>query len=125
MIAVVCSWSGDLCIGPSGDIATDSVQTELQSRLVRRLLTNPGSYVWHLNYGAGLGAFVGDTYSPRLIDNTIQNQLQYEILVASSPVPLIQIGLTSSGDFFTTSVTIQYQISGTFTGSSVVLELGT
>jgi hypothetical protein len=124
LIAVVCGWGGDLCAGPSGDIATAPAPTELQYRIVRRLLTNQGDYIWHSSYGAGLGVFVGDTYSAGTVETTIQNQLQHEALVASSPAPTIQMGQSPTGDFGTKSVMIQYQINGIFTGSSVVLELG-
>jgi hypothetical protein len=123
VIAIVCDWGGDLSVGPGGDIAVAPVQTEIQQRLVRRLLTNAGDYIWHTDYGAGLGDYVGETYSSNLIEGTISSQLQYESLISVSPPPSIQISQSSAGDFSTTSVTVQYQVVGTFTGTSTVLGL--
>jgi len=124
MIAVVCDWGGDLSVGSSGDIAVAPVQIEVQQRLIRRLLTNPGDYIWHTEYGAGLGTFVGEPCSPGLIESTILNQLQHEALVAMNPSPTVLTDQSLTGSFSTTSVTIQYQITGTSAGMSVVVALG-
>jgi hypothetical protein len=125
MIALVCDWGGDLSVGPSGDIAVSPIQLETQQRIVRRLLTNPGNYIWHTSYGAGLGGYVGVPYSSNTIENTILDQLLNEHLVVTSPPPSVEISQSSGGVFSTTSVTIQYQVVGMFTGSSVTLGLGT
>ena len=124
MIALVCEWEGDLSVGPSGDIGVAPGQTEVQQRIVRRLLTNPGDYIWHASYGAGLGSYVGKPYSPTLIEGTILSQLQREILVAAHPSPTVQTTQSVAGSFSGTAVTVQYQVTGTLTGSSVILGLG-
>jgi len=123
VIAIICDWGGDLSIGPGGDIAVAPIQTEIQQRLVRRLLTSAGDYIWHTVYGAGLGNYVGETYSPNLIDGTILSQLQFESLISVSPPPSVQVSQSLVGAFSTTSVTVQYQVVGTFTGTSTVLGL--
>jgi hypothetical protein len=125
MIALVCDWGSDLSVGPGGDIGVAPVQIEIQQRIIRRLLTTPGDYIWHTDYGAGLGSFVGEPCSPELIEGTILNQLQNEALVAVNPPPTIKTDQSLAGSFSTTSVTIQYQISGTPTQMSVVLGIGT
>jgi hypothetical protein len=125
MIALVCDWGGDLSVGPSGDIAVSPIQLETQQRIVRRLLTNPGNYIWHTDYGAGLGSYVGLPYSSNTIENTILGQLLYEQLVVAAPPPSVQISQSPGGVFSMTSVTIQYQVVGMFTGSSIALDLGT
>lgn len=125
MITIVCDWSGDLSVGPSGDINTSPIQANVHQRLVRRLLTNPGDYIWHTDYGAGLGGYVGQPYSPGNIESAILNQLQLEPLVAATPTPTVQIGQSAAGPFETTSVTVQYQVAGTSTENSVLLALGT
>jgi phage baseplate assembly protein W len=124
VIAVVCDWGGDLSVGPGGDIGVAPVEIEIQQRLTRRLLTTPGEYIWHTEYGAGLGTFVGEPCSPGLIESTILNQLQHEALVAMNPSPTVQTDQSLAGSISTTSVTIQYQVSGTAVGMSVVLPLG-
>ena len=125
MITVICDWGADLSVGPGGDINVASVQTSLQQRVVRRLLTNPGSYIWHTDYGAGLGGYVGKPYSPGNIEGTILNQLLLEPLVASTPRPTVQVNQSPAGSFSSTSVTVQYQAAGTSAEDSVVLNLGT
>ena len=124
MIALACVWGNDLAVGPSGDISVSSTEAEVQQRIVRRLLTNPGDYIWHLNYGAGLGSYVGSPYSPNLIEGTILSQLQNEALVAAAPSPTVNTSKSLAGVLSSATVTIQYQVVGTMMGSSVVLGLG-
>ena len=59
MIAAASTWSGDLSLGPTGDLETNSLQEEVKQRVIRRLFTNPGDYIWHPGYGAGIGRAVG------------------------------------------------------------------
>lgn len=125
MIAIACRWGGDLAVGPSGDISVAPIQAEVQQRLVRRLLTNPGDYVWHTEFGAGLGSYVGEGYSPSLIEGAILNQLQLETLVAATPAPSVQTSLSSTGPFSTISVAVQFRVSGQSMPNSVTLNLGT
>jgi hypothetical protein len=42
---------------PSGDLATDSGQTNLQNALFRRLITSPGAIIHRPNYGVGVKDF--------------------------------------------------------------------
>jgi hypothetical protein len=125
MIAIVCDWGGDLSVGSGGDINATPVQANVQQRVVRRLLTNPGDYIWHTDYGAGLGGYVGKPYSPGNIEGLILNQLQLESLVAATPAPTVEINQSAAGPSSTTSVSVQYQIVGTSTDDAVVLGLGT
>jgi phage baseplate assembly protein W len=123
--ALVCDWGGDLLVGSTGDIGVAPIQVEVQQRIVRRLLTNPGEYIWHIAYGAGLGSFVGKPYSPALIEGTVLSQLMYEALIRANPSPTVLTSQSTAGSFSSTSLTIQYQVGGVLTSSSVVLELGT
>jgi hypothetical protein len=124
MIALVAGWGGDLSFSPAGDIAVAPVQTEVEQRIVRRLLTNAGDYIWHVNYGAGLGSYVGEVYSPRLMESSILNQMQLESLVATVPTPVIQTDQSLGSTPTTTSVTIQYHITGTSAGNFIIIGLG-
>ena len=124
MIAVTCRWGADLTVGASGDISVASVQAEVQQRLVRRLLTNPGDYVWHTEYGAGLGSYVGERYSPGFIEGAVLNQLQLEGLVAATPAPLVETSLSPTGPLSTISVAVRYRVAGASASDSVILNLG-
>jgi hypothetical protein len=123
MIALVCNWGGDIAIGPSGDIAVAPVESELQQRIIRRLLTNAGDYIWHNNYGAGLGTYVGEPYSPTIIEYIVSVQLQQEPLIVTLPPPSVLVSQSSEGAFSTSSVKIQYQIAGLPTDSSTAMVL--
>ena len=125
MITLVCDWGADLSVGPAGDINAVPIQANVQQRLVRRLLTNAGDYIWHTNYGAGLGGYVGQPYSPANIEGAVLNQLQLEPLVAATPTPTVKINRSATGPFSSIAVTVQYQVAGTSTENSVVLSVGT
>lgn len=73
--------------------------------MLRRLLTNPGDYIWHPNYGAGLAQFVGQPVSPLQIQAVIRAQIFQESAVAQSPEPVIAVSNDQTGDVF---VEIQY-----------------
>jgi hypothetical protein len=124
VIAVVCNWGGDLLVGPTGDIGVAPIQNEAEQRIIRRLLTNPGDYIWHLTYGAGLGAYVGQPYSSKSVESTILTQIQSEPIVVSNPSPLVQIQQSLANSTPATSVTIQYQIAGAGPLNSVAFTLG-
>ncbi len=47
-------WGDDLTVGPTGDMALVTGSVFGQQRVLRRLMTNPGDYIWQLDYGAGL-----------------------------------------------------------------------
>jgi hypothetical protein len=124
MIALTCEWGNDLSVGPGGDISAIPVHDELQQRIVRRLLTSAGEYIWHTDYGAGLGRYVGEPDSLAFIEGVILRHLQLESLVAQTPLPSVQGNEDLSGSFSTIAVTVQYQISGSSLGSSISLRLG-
>ena len=123
MNALLCPWGGDLSVGPGGDINVAPIQSEAEQRIIRRLLTNPGDYIWHTSYGGGLGTFVGEPYISGAIEGTVLGQLQRETLVAQNPSPVVQCEAASATNS-SISVNIRYYISGGPTGNSVALELG-
>lgn len=90
-------FGGDLSIGPTGDLAVADMQGLTQQRVLRRLLTNPGDYIWQLNYGAGLGQFVGRPGVPDLISGVIRTQMQLEPQVMQSPAPTVSASVSDDG----------------------------
>lgn len=85
-------WGSDLVVGPTGDLLLVSGMDVVGHRIVRRLLTNPGDYIWQVNYGAGLARSVGDPLNTALIEAAIRRHLQLEDQVASSPTPTVKVG---------------------------------
>ena len=123
MMALVAEWGGDLLVSVRGDVAVSPVQTEVQNRIIRRLLTNPGDYVWHTGYGGGLGNYVGSVVSPRTMESNIVYQLKYETFISFSPAPVVDIGESPSGSLSSVSVTIQYNVVNSFPGNDGIVKL--
>jgi hypothetical protein len=51
----------DLTASNTGDLQPVDTTVRGQQRVLRRLLTNPGDYIFHPNYGAGLPQWIGRT----------------------------------------------------------------
>ena len=68
---------------PTGDLAGDGAALT-QQRVLRRLLTNPGDYIWQLGYGAGLGQFVGRPGVPAAIAGVAGAQILLEAAVMAA-----------------------------------------
>src|SRR6516165_11858406 len=98
----------DLALGPTGDIATASGQLLGQQRVLRRLLTNPGDYIWQLDYGAGLARFIGRPINPLQIRAVIRSQIFKEATVARQPEPLIDVQVAPGGNAGTVYVYVRY-----------------
>lgn len=106
-------WFGnDLTVAASGDLLTVDEPARSEQRLVRRLLTPPGSYIWHPTYGAGLAQYIGRPSAAKTIEGIVRAQLKLESAVASSPAPQVTVSLLTSGVL---TVTIVYWNNNTGT----------
>lgn len=112
-------WGGDLAFSSSGDLLTASGSSLSQQRLLRRLLTNPGDYIWQPDYGAGLAQFVGSPASAARIRAAVRSQIFNEHSVASTPEPIIRVTPISGNAAGTVVVDVQYVDS--ITGDTQVL----
>jgi hypothetical protein len=101
-------WGSDLAIGPTGDLSIVESATLGQQRVLRRLLTNAGGYIWHLEYGGGLGAFVGRAASANEIQSVIRTQMYKEATVSHSPEPQTIVGPAGRSNSGTVSAEIRY-----------------
>jgi hypothetical protein len=108
MADVFHQWGADLVVGPTGDIGAIDGSSWGQQRVLRRLLTNPGDYIWQLDYGAGLGRFIGQPASPLQIRAVIRSQIFKEVSVARQPEPLINVQISPGGASSTVYVYIRY-----------------
>lgn len=107
----------DLAVGPTGDLATVSGSILGQQRVLRRLLTNAGDYIWQLGYGAGLAQFVGQPADATRIRAVIRSQIFKERAVARTPEPVIDvvsdgIGTVSAQVSYTDAETNAAQVLG-------------
>ena len=94
---------------------------EAAQRVLRRLLTNPGDYLWALLYGAGLAQFVGQPASAARIHSVVRGQIFQEQAVARSPEPVIAVSADATG---TVSVQIRYADSTTATTQALGFTVG-
>lgn len=93
-------WNMDLLASATGDIALASGTTLGQQRVLRRLLTNPGDYIWHPTYGAGLGQLVGAPSDRLSVQAAIRSQLFKENAVARIPEPVIDVQGAADGSVY-------------------------
>lgn len=103
-------FGGDLGVGPGGDLALVSSSTLTEQRVLRRLLTNKGDYIWQLTYGAGLGQFVGQPGVTTTITGVVHGQLMQESRVSNMPAPQLTTAADQSG---TVTVTLRYADAAT------------
>jgi len=87
-------WGTDLAVGSGGDLALSTGSDTINQRVFRRLLTNPGDYLWNLDYGGGLGRFVGTPANPANIEAIVRTQLALETAVPTTPAPQITTSIT-------------------------------
>jgi hypothetical protein len=98
-------WGGDLVLGPTGDLGLADGTYLGQQRVLRRLLTNAGDYVWQLGYGAGLGAAVGRPLQQAELRGLIRSQMLQEASVARTPDPVVTMMADGAGSV---SARLQY-----------------
>lgn len=99
-------FGNDLAVGPTGDLAVSLGADETRERILRRLLTAPGAYLWHLDYGAGIGRMVGEPTDTARIQGVIASQVLREEAVARDPIPTVTVAADGSGQVV---ATISYQ----------------
>ncbi len=106
-------WSGDLSTGNTGDLALANGTLRGQQRVLRRLLTNPGDYIFQPNYGAGLPAWVGLPMDVGKVTALIRSQILLEDAVARVPAPVITV--KQGADLVSLAVDIAYNDAATDT----------
>jgi phage baseplate assembly protein W len=100
MVDIFHAFGSDLAASPTGDLALATGTTLGQQRVLKRLLTNPGDYIWNRDYGAGLARFVGRPAEVARIRATIRSQIFKEATVARTPEPVIDITFDNAGTVY-------------------------
>lgn len=90
-------FGNDIVLAPNGDVALTDGPTLTQQRVLRRLLTNPGGYIWDVGFGAGVGAMVGQPVNARRIAAIVRTQMMLEATVAKAPLPSVSVASAPDG----------------------------
>ena len=106
----------DLSLGLTGDLASVDAPSLTTQRVLRRLLTNPGDYLWQLGYGGGLPRMVGQPANVPAITGIIRSQILQEAAVAQNPAPTVTVSSSPDGTVFA-----QVQYTDAATGAAQVL----
>lgn len=93
-------WGNDLAWSPTGDLATSDIPALTEQRVLRRLLTTQAEYIWALDYGASLAAYVGQPGAALAIQAAIRGQMSKEAAVAQTPAPVIDLTPDPSGTLY-------------------------
>ncbi len=101
-------WGSDLSIGPTGDLALVSGSQLGQQRVLRRLMTNAGDYIWQIGYGAGLAQFIGQPANASQIQAVVRSQIFKETTVSRTPEPTITVQFSPSDGTGTVFLEILY-----------------
>jgi len=94
------NYGQDIQVSITGDLLISNGSTRSQQRVLRRLLTSPLDYIWHTDYGAGVGNFVGQALSSDLFDeirSLINSQIFLEDSVSQTPPPEIFLQTIQGG----------------------------
>ena len=83
-------WSGDLDWSATGDLRWVDGSAEGRQRVLRRLLTVQGGYIWAPEYGAGLPLMVGEADAAPRAEAVARRQMLLERAVAQDPAPEIR-----------------------------------
>ncbi|TPE14910.1 phage tail protein [Pantoea vagans] len=110
---------GDLAPSSTGDLRTVSASDRTKQRILRRLLTNPGDYVFHPEYGAGLGKKIGEAVRPGEWKALISGQMLLEEAVASHPPPVVRLNRIEGG----ISVSASYTDAMTGTPETLIFDV--
>lgn len=84
-------FSNDLGQGATGGLQAADGSLLSQQRILRRLLTNPGDYIWEPEYGAGLPRYIGQKLDLTALTALIRSQMYLEASVQQQPEPQIDV----------------------------------
>ena len=84
-------FGSDLSLSATGDLLLADGLDESTQRVLRRLLTNPGDYLWQPEYGAGLPSYIGKPLDQAGLTALIKAQMYLEADVSHDPEPQVAV----------------------------------
>lgn len=110
---------GDISASSAGGVSMATGTLRGQQRVLRRLLTNPGDYIFEPDYGAGLPQWIGRNADLAKLRALISGQMALEPSVAPNPAPQIDLSQIANADGGGFAVAIAY--TDATTGQPVTL----
>ncbi|SMF96028.1 hypothetical protein SAMN02949497_3408 [Methylomagnum ishizawai] len=105
MTADIDHWFGqDTGTSVTGDLQPVTGVDRGRQRILRRLMTVPGTYITHPDYGAGLPRYIGAVPDVPEIRALILEQMELEAAVGQDPAPQVAIQPIQDG----VAVTLRY-----------------
>lgn len=117
---IALEWGSDLLASANGDLLLTTGTTRANRRIVRRLLTNQGDYIWNRSYGGGLASAVGQPLQPAQIEAVIRTQLRLEDAVSTAALPTVELQSPNPSDGIF-AVKINYVEAGSGKSGAVVV----
>jgi hypothetical protein len=99
MADIFHEYGSDFVVSANGDLLSVDSVTLSEQFVLRRLLTNPGDYIWQSQYGAGLPQKIGDPFDVSTINGIIISQMNLEASVVRDPPPTINVASFPNGMF--------------------------
>ncbi|WP_029604808.1 hypothetical protein [Kozakia baliensis] len=87
----------DLTLDAKSGIAVVSGSQETRENILRRLCTNPGAYIWQLDYGTGLPAMIGEPLLVQKTRRAVLAQMMDEFGVDQTQAVNVELS-SSAGD---------------------------
>lgn len=84
-------WGTDIQFSAGGDMLMTGGSEEGRQRVLRRLLTSQGQYLWDLGYGAGLPRLIGRAPTVQTVQAVTLSQMLLEAVVAHDPPPVVVV----------------------------------
>lgn len=97
-------FGNDLSLSATGDLSTAIDPIVTTQRIIRRILTAPGGYIWNPKYGGGLPSQIGSPTNLIAVQNAIRAQIFQEASVAKLPDPTVALTGNPNGTFIATII---------------------
>ncbi len=107
-------WGSDLTLAANGDLLVATDTTEVNQRILRALMTSPGDYLFHMQYGVGVGQYVGKALTATdyaKIRAAVRSVVVRDPEVAQTPTPQINFRVNAQG-YVLVSISYTYKPSG-------------
>jgi len=92
----------DLFCDPAGSLREASGDLLTRQSILRRLCTNPGAYLWHVDHGAGLPARIGMPIAEVETRGLITSQLGLEAGVDQTQPVTVELQAKAPGTYLCT-----------------------